>query len=185
MSWFTSLETSEQITLISSIATISVSTISVLIALAALNATRQSVIQANRPYVVVYLETIDIGYYVKYLVVKNYGASGAFIQKVNCNKPFADNLLNGFIDDLSNRYIAPGQSFTTVIEFKDMPSLKINEPFILTVSYSDNIGKYAETFELNTARYQNHSRLGVSKKNLNAFENEVIQALHAIKKSEF
>lgn len=182
MHWFTSLETSEQITLISSIATILVSIISVLIALSALRVTKRSVIQANRPYVVVYLETIDIGYYVKYLIVKNYGASGALIRKVSCNKPFPDKFLNNFIGDLSNRYIAPGQSFTTVIESKNRVS-SINEPFILTISYSDSLGNYAETFELNTDSYKNHSSLIVSTNKLSAFENKVIQALHAIKKS--
>lgn len=180
MQWFLSLNTDNQIAIISSIATLLISLVSLWIALKAIKITKASMLEANRPYVVVFLETVDIGYYGKYLVIKNFGKSGASISSITCNQTFENSYINNFLNDCSNRYIAPGQSFVTVFE-----SEAGKEQMNFELKYSDGISNYQESIQLDSSMFRHQMHKTVSKSKLSDFENSLIQVTHAFKKSNF
>ena len=178
MDWFLNLKIENQIAIVSSFATIFISIGSVWIALKAMKITKQSTLDANRPYVVIYFEVVDVGYYVKYLIIKNYGKSGAFINSIECDKEFKKDYLNNFLDDCSNRFIAPGQSFVTVFDKENE-----DEQLEFDIKYSDNISKYNEKIQLNSRAFKHQMYKTVSQSKLSDFENRLIQTIHAFKKS--
>lgn len=144
-----SISISNWISILSSFATILISIVSICIALKSLKVAKQSIVEANRPYVVCYLSFIDVGNPATYLVIKNFGVTGATIKSITCNKTFENNnyRINGFLKNFNNHFIAPGQSFATV--FIDSPKTEC-EIFEFDIVYSNNSTTFTEKIRLNT-----------------------------------
>ncbi|MGE7944088.1 hypothetical protein ACQKNB_18585 [Lysinibacillus xylanilyticus] len=178
MNWFVDLNISDKITIISSSVTAIISIASVWIALKALQTTKNSIVEANRPYVVIAIETIDIGFYAKYLVVKNYGNTGAYIKSIKSNHDFSDKYFSNFLKDFSDKFIAPGQSFITYLDIQQNESHMQFE-----ISYTDSNKEYKETFKLDTSLYKHHVHQTVNKSNLGDLENTLNNIFHAQSKT--
>ena len=185
LDWFTQLNTELKITVISTIVTAIISIVSVIIAVLAVKVTKKSILDANRPYVVAYFDVVDVGYYKKYLIIKNYGSTGAQITDIKLNIDFEDNRLQNFIIDCSNRYIAPNQSFKTAISTNEKFSyLTGKDSLFVTIEYRDQIKRYKEVILLHPLSFNNQAFVLSSDPKLEKFENQLINSLHAMNKSQ-
>lgn len=104
---------------------------------------------ASRPYISIYPEAIDTVYFSKYLVVKNFGKTGATIKniefdKINEENPDSKNITIG-LSGLVGGTIGPSQKLTMSIDDR------YNSPITISVTYTDYNGKsYNQTFEIKT-----------------------------------
>jgi len=113
-----------------------------------LKLTQQSIDSANRPYLVIYLETIQISKtIVDYLVLKNFGKSGAIIEKVTLDLPY-DGLKRQPFVELNNFSIAPEQSISTSL-FDARETETFSDKRIFTIKYSSHSETYTDTFFIN------------------------------------
>ncbi len=142
---FMKLSTSDKIQIISIIATTLISVVSVIIAVATLRQTNKITEEANRPYVVIYLEVIQVtSSFTYYLVIKNFGASGAIIDSVSYFPDFQNKFKNKPFSKLENHFIAPNQSLSTACCFQ-----KPYIPITFVINYHQGKKFYTESFIIN------------------------------------
>ena len=135
-----------------------ISIVAVVISVKSLKQSEYSITQANRPYVVVYREYIQILDAVhELIVIKNFGKSGALIESITFSPEYKDRV-NGFNKNLfrniNNTFIAPNQSITTVVSIDALNDKAKREGITqVQVSYYDlsskNKDKYIEIFKIN------------------------------------
>lgn len=82
----------------------------------AMDSTERSTKDANRPYVSIYLESIDTIGFSRHIVIKNFGNTSAKILKIHVEGLPTD--VEHYIDfsNLIDGFIAPGQKFTSSID---------------------------------------------------------------------
>ncbi|MBC1567291.1 hypothetical protein HCJ20_00025 [Listeria sp. FSL L7-1425] len=139
------MTTSDWIQVLSIIATLIISTASIVIASKSLKLTKISIESANRPYVTCYLDMVIVGHYQKYLIIKNFGASSAIIKNISfLGEIILENENN--LESLHETIIAPNQKF--IISFdKEVPDKSIISVVISYQGFQGNMFK--EEFQLN------------------------------------
>ncbi|TCW59041.1 hypothetical protein EC917_101295 [Bacillus thuringiensis] len=141
--------TANIIQIISIILTTVISIISVVIAVKSLKTTQKSIEEANRPYVVVYKDYVHVlSNITEYLVIKNFGKTGATIESLIFNPEYYDKKNNPLFKNLENTFIAPGQSIKTVISSNAFGQ-KREGITTLTIRYKDTNRSYYEEINLN------------------------------------
>ncbi|EAH1856309.1 TPA_asm: hypothetical protein GEK33_02415 [Listeria monocytogenes] len=136
---------SDWIQILSIIATLIISIVSIVIASKSLKLTKTSIESANRPYVTCYLDMVTVGHFQKYLIIKNFGSSPAIIKDISfIGEPAFKNRAD--LDSLNETTIAPNQKFIILFD-KKAPDKSI---ISVIISYQDLIGNfYKEVFQLN------------------------------------
>ncbi|MEK4578246.1 hypothetical protein [Bacillus sp. FSL R12-0074] len=141
---------SELVQIISPIVGIVTSIVAVFISVGSLRATRSSIEEANRPYVVVYRDYIQVLSNIhEYLIIKNFGKSGATIDSLTF-EPKSVNSVTGkdFFENTRNTFIAPGQSISTVVSANAFG--KENNGIVkVTIKYHTEKKEYQEVITLN------------------------------------
>lgn len=144
---------SDKIQLATCIITALIGIVSVAVAIFTLKANNKMIEESTRPYLVFYTDIVNTGSIHYYIILKNFGTSGATINSLATD--FDLNKLNLFPDssknpfsNMKNTFMAPSQKlYTTLFDqnFKDLPNeLKF------TISYTSTSGKkYSETFNIN------------------------------------
>ncbi|GKT04501.1 hypothetical protein [Furfurilactobacillus entadae] len=98
----------------------------------------------SRPYVMVYVDFIDVVSATKYIVIKNFGHSGAKITKLTFDKNLDSTNERTHLQTLVNGLIAPNQKWMSVV----LNSFRENVP--CHIEYEDMSGKkYKDSFVLN------------------------------------
>lgn len=139
--WFSSLSIELRISLISTIATILISMVSIFIAVASLIQNSKVIKSSNRPSVVIFLESISLtGMRHKYLVVKNFGNTPAKIDSITCSIPIDFCCGLDPFTKLNNSTIAPNQSISTICTLDS-----ISCDFYFEINYSYENRKFTET----------------------------------------
>lgn len=142
---FSQLTISVQIQLVASCISAFVAIISIIIAVATLKQTNRITKEANRPYVVLYYDSIQVtSTIVNYLVIKNLGRTGAVIDSVSHFPLFESKYGRTPFTELQNHFIAPNQTVTTACDLKEC-----KEPVTFEVKYHDQGKTYYETFIIN------------------------------------
>ncbi|KLV27388.1 hypothetical protein ABW02_06855 [Niallia circulans] len=139
---------SEQVQILSTIIGLVVSIVAVVISILSLKQTQQSIEEANRPYVVVYKDYIQVLSTVhEYIVVKNFGNSGAVIDSLEFNPEFLVRDKNVF-GNIGNSFIAPGQSISTAVSHNVFAGDRsgITE---VTIKYHSGKKHFKEVIKLN------------------------------------
>lgn len=130
--------------------------IAVVISIATLQQNRNMLEESTRPYITVYVTETNFQNSTKYLVVKNFGQTGALITKFKTNP---DLLIYSRLPDfrpfgkIENSFLAPDQSHVCNIDFK-----KARENCIVSfeMSYSTKYKTYTDSVTLNlTAESEN------------------------------
>lgn len=106
--------------------------------------------ESNRPYVVAYRDFIQVlNTPREYLIIKNFGNTGATIDSVCIDPPY-ENSDVGFQDlkNLENHFIAPRQSISTVI-FANATNNHRKGIAEIRITYHTQQRKYSETFSIN------------------------------------
>jgi len=128
---------------------IGVSIIAVIISVLSLKQTQHSIEQANRPYVVVYKDYIQVLNNIQeYIIIKNFGKTGATIDCLEFNPNYKDYWRDrNVFENIGNNFIAPSQSISTIISSNvDEDKDGITE---VTIYYHNGKKKYQETIVLN------------------------------------
>lgn len=125
--------------------------ISVIIAVKTLKQNNEMIKNNSRPYIAVSIRPTKFYSVRLNLVVKNYGASGAIIEKLDFSESLEVWGVKPNIHPLEyikNTFIAPGQSIVYPIDTKVFTEKKI-DCIYASISYSDGINKYSEKYPLN------------------------------------
>lgn len=119
--------------------------VSLIISVLSLTQTRRSILDANRPYISIYLETIDTTYFEKYIAIKNFGKTSAVITHILVRSNNGD-IPNDFdLSSLNDGIIAPGQKFTNFLDDGFGSNL------IFDIIYKELHGKiHSETYTVKT-----------------------------------
>ena len=139
------LNISDQIQLVSATVSTLIAVISIIIAIATLRQTNKITEEANRPYLAIYLETVQVtSAVVTYIVLKNFGSTGALIDSITYESEGVSKYGIDSLIKLSNHFIAPNQAISSGCYFE-----KPYMPFTFTLKYSNGKKKYSEKFIVN------------------------------------
>lgn len=146
-----SLSTSDIIEIISIVASLITSLVAILISIKTLAQNSKMIEESTRPYVVIYSRTTNFQSPDYYLVIKNFGQTGAVVTSIRCD---FDLSLFSFKKDLipfkhfSGTFLAPGQSFLCNLNTR---KLFQNDPpeFRFYVEYKTGRKKYSDYFTIN------------------------------------
>lgn len=141
---------SELVQIISPIVGIVTSIVAVFISVGSLRATRTSIEEANRPYVVIYKDYIQVTSSIhEYLIIKNFGKSGAIIDSIIFEPSYVNSETGkGIFENTRDTFIAPGQSISTFVPANAYG--KENNGIVkVTIKYHTEKKEYQEVITLN------------------------------------
>lgn len=147
---FSNLSITDKLQLISIVSTTLISIISIFIALATLKQNSKVIGEANRPYLAIYYEIVNVSSYVTYLILKNFGTTGAIIDSVTPSFQFDSGYNSEPFSLLKNHFIAPSQKITTACRFE-----KPYQIVTFTINYHNGNKKYSESFVINPESISN------------------------------
>lgn len=134
-----------------SIITAATSIIAIVISVRSLKATKRSIEDANRPYVVAYLnwEWLDLNLR-EYLVIKNFGKSGAIIRNITFSEPWKNSQnQQPIFNNMDGYFIAPNQKFISLAEVNTVgtgPERARKTSITMTISYTWDKGRQSDNF---------------------------------------
>ncbi|MGE7366047.1 hypothetical protein ACQKKE_05310 [Desemzia incerta] len=108
--------TGDGVELFSTLVGLLISIVAVVISILSLKQTQKSIEEANRAYVVVYRDYIQVNLAVhEYIIVKNFGKTGAIIDSIEFYPEYKDSFQEKVIfKNIKGTFIAPNQSISTV-----------------------------------------------------------------------
>ncbi|WP_203642895.1 hypothetical protein [Levilactobacillus andaensis] len=139
------------IQLITSIITAITSIVAIIISIRSLNTTKRSIESANRPSVAAYLnwEWLDSNLR-EYLVVKNFGKSGAIITSIVFSETWKNSQnQQPIFNDMNGYFIAPSQKFISLAEVNANgtgPERARKVPITMTINYTWDKGNKSDSF---------------------------------------
>lgn len=138
--------------IVTAVASAATAIVSAFIAYKTLKATHHSIDEANRPYVVAYVDSISVSKtYTDYFVIKNFGKSGAVIDSIKVPTDYhLYGIREEFISSLKGCFIAPNQSFISsfISTHRDGTST-------FKIQYHDDKKSYEDTFSFNELIFRN------------------------------
>ena len=145
------LNASDIIEIVGIIASLVTSIVAIVISVKTLKQNSQMIEESSRPYVAVYPEYIQVlSTPHEYLVIKNFGSTGATIDSLVIDPPFekSDICNDPGFTHISGTFIAPNQAISTTV-FAN--AFNNNRTGITTISikYHSDTKKYCESFYLN------------------------------------
>lgn len=144
------LTTSDIIQLIGILTSLITSIIAIIISVLTLRQNSKMIAESTRPYVVIYSKTTNFQSPALYIIVKNFGQTGATISSIKSSPNIANlSMLNDRIpfDNFSGTFISPGQSFICNIKTVEFYSQK--DPLDFQIDYEANGKKYHDEYSIN------------------------------------
>lgn len=147
------MEISDWIALVSATASFFISVVAIWQSRKSIKLTERSIREANRPYIAIYTEDLSLtGTILNYVIVKNFGNTGAYIKQITCTPKVTTKLVdesgNPF-NELKNVFIAPNQSFTIGMFVQGHDDELRSDNRTYTVEYYLGNEKWTETFVIN------------------------------------
>ena len=137
------LSTSDWIQLLGIIASLVTSIIAIFISIFTLRQNSKMIEASSRPVLSIYGESINPGYPMFYIVVKNSGSSPALITQFDYDFDFSSAYCaykgKDFLKQLQNSVIAPGQSRICALK-----SSALTQPVTFELTYSSDFKTYHE-----------------------------------------
>ncbi len=129
--------------------------ISVVTVVITLKQNHKMIQNSTRPYIVAMAQLTNFQNPFFYLVVKNFGASGATILEMTCSialneVSFSDRMTP--FDNIEGTFLAPGQKIYSCLHSDRFDSKGIKD-FIVHLKYSDGIKVYEEECPINYRAY--------------------------------
>lgn len=145
-----SMTVSDMIEVISIIVSLIVSIVAIVISLKTLRQNSQMIEESSRPYIGIYGMSVHIQQSQYYIIIKNFGQSGALITSFRSSIDMQQISKNdGFIpfSHFEGASIMPGQSFRSAIDFDKVSSLGLSY-IIFDVAYSCGKRTYSDSIQL-------------------------------------
>lgn len=153
--FFADFQPSDWLELIGIVASFVTSVVAIWISLKTLKQNNLMIEESSRPYIAVSGKTTNFQNVNFYLILKNYGNSGATITKFTCNHDLREFSHVGNMSPFSNicgTFIAPGQSFMTNLNTEKCS--KETVIFKFDIEYKSQNKLYEEHFEINMDSYR-------------------------------
>lgn len=159
------------------------SILAVLISVVTLLYTNKTERDANRPYLVVYTESLNLdGHRCIYLIIQNFGKSGAYIKNVQSSPSIKSKLVKGNnpFSNFSNQLIAPNQSYKSCIYVSKVRELELKTAkFKIQVDFQDFSGKKIKNyFDINLNSLDDMMMMNIAPSNAKGIE-KAIYAAHS------
>lgn len=141
---------SDVIQIISIICSSVLSIVAIVISVLTLVQNNKMIFESNKPNIVIFSKVISFTSPYSYLILKNFGNSGATILNIKCNKD-----LKSFFDrvpfkNLENTFIAPNKSFVYPL----LPNVKLDETISFTINYKYLNKAYSENYVVTFEHYK-------------------------------
>lgn len=143
------MTTTDIIEIIGIIASTTVSIVAIVISVMTLKQNSKMIEESTRPYVVVCGKTANYQDPMFYLIIKNYGSSGAIITKFICDHDLAEFSYRKEITPFKNicgTFIAPEQSFITNLKVPELFREEI--PLRFQIEYKTKHRTYCENIDI-------------------------------------
>ena len=146
----TTLSTSDRIQLAGIILSTTASIVAIIISVFTLHQNNKMIEDSTRPYIVMYTGTTNFQSPNYYLIMKNFGQTGAYVTSFCCDYDLIKCSYNDKrapFSHIENTFLAPGQSYTCSIN-----PLKLFEnprPIKIDISYKSGTKTYNDTIILN------------------------------------
>lgn len=145
-----SLSSSDLIQLSGIVVSVITSVIAIFISIATLLQNSKMVKESTRPYIMVYQNYCYCLTLTNYLVLKNFGQTGAEITKFSCT-PSLDSASIDFgktpFSHIKGTFLAPGQSIKATLDFSNtFPEIKW---YFIEIEYVAGKNKYQDSFKIN------------------------------------
>ncbi len=149
--FWTQLTITDRIELFAALVTLFVGLVSIIISVRTLRQNRKMIEGETRPYLQVYGATTNFGTKPRfYIVLKNFGKSGAVIEQFNCGPAASQQYCNvPLFQHIAGAMIAPGQSFAAPIDVEHECDIKFN----ISIRYKSGAKSYNEQYVLHVKPY--------------------------------
>lgn len=142
---------SDIIEIVSIICSSILSIVAIIVSVLTLIQNNKMIFESNKPNIVIFSKVINFTTPYSYLILKNFGNSGASIINIEYDKD-----LKSFFDkipfkNLENTFIAPNQSFVYPL----LPKIDLNETITFTINYKYLNKKYSENCTVSFEHYKN------------------------------
>lgn len=124
--------------------------IAIVISIKTLNQNNQMIEESTRPYITIYTGTTYFQDTAYFIILKNFGQSGAYITNFSCNRSFEEYTCIGNsipFRHINNTHIAPGQSFRYRIDSTKL--LEDRDPLVFFIEYKTQEKSYSESIVIN------------------------------------
>lgn len=102
---------SDKIQILSIVCTSFLSIIAIIVSVITLIQNNKMIFESNKPYITIFSKVVNFTSPKTYLILKNFGKSGATILNIVCNEKIESPLSKAPFTNLNNFFIAPNQSF--------------------------------------------------------------------------
>lgn len=176
------LTPSDIIALVSTISSLITSIVAITISLKTLKQNSQMIEDSTRPQIQIYPVFIDS---ILYLIVKNFGASEAYIDELTCSHSFTsketmnDNLSNDIFSKVKGAILSSGYSIKCPLLGNEVPS----EIFNFHIKYHSSIKTYEENFSFNPITNVPFADMYPKSKTTDGHLLNISRQLHAIVKN--
>lgn len=126
------------------------SIIAIIISVKTLKQNNQMLEDSSRPYLVMYTGIVNCEGPSYYLLLKNFGQSGAYIDSFSCDhdlSQYSFDIRAVPFKHIVNTFVAPGQTYRCTID--PLKLFKNPEPLVFNITYSFNQKTYRDVFSLN------------------------------------
>lgn len=144
------LTVSDYIQLFGIIASLITSVIAIIISVKTLKQNSEMIEESSRPYVAVYSGITNCQSPSYYIIVKNFGQSGAYITDFSCDFDLSKCSFNENrvpFSHMAGTFISPGQSF--ICNVRPEALFKNSTPITFFLKYRFNEKEYCDSFALN------------------------------------
>lgn len=151
---FQPLNTTDLIQIIGIFVSLITSIVAIVISVKTLKQNSKMIEESTRPYLVIYGSSTNFQSPNFYLVLKNFGQSGAIVQSFTSNLDLANYSYNeNYVpfSHIAGTTIAPGQSFLCNLDTRKLYKESIILEFTITYAASNKL--YTETFSINPKTY--------------------------------
>lgn len=144
------LTPSDVIEILGIIASLITSIIAIVISVKTLQQNSQMIDESTRPYIVIYSQTTNFQAPAYYLIIKNFGQTGAVVTSINCDHDLS---LYSFsqshipFEHFNGTFIAPGQAFLCSVDTQKL--FKNPDSLHFSVEYASNGKTYSDCSEIN------------------------------------
>lgn len=157
MEWFNDLTPSDYIELFAALSAVFIGIVSIIISLLTLRQNSKMIEEESRPYITVYGASTNLSSPKYYVVVKNFGKSGAIIDQFSYTPElhqFRDSKIP--FQHMVGTFIAPGHSFYVPVDLRDKEYVSKIKFFI---RYHCGKKHYSEDALLNIDAYAEHPKI--------------------------
>lgn len=147
---FSALSISDVIQLIGIFTSTVISIIAVIISVVTLRQNSKIVEESARPYIIVYTGSTNFQNPAYYLIIKNFGQTGARITSFSCDFDLSKcsfSPKNIPFKHIENTFIAPNQSFACNVNPHVL--FEVPKPITIKISYEAGKRNYSDSFVLN------------------------------------